>query len=89
MKTHHLKIQPEYFAAVVSGDKKAEIRINDRDYEVGDMLRLNEYGQRPALNGLMGFSGEFIWARVTHITDLSKWLPGYVMLSIERGPFKS
>ncbi|HHQ6580437.1 TPA: DUF3850 domain-containing protein [Serratia fonticola] len=89
MKKHDLKISPEYFAAVVSGEKKAEIRINDRDYAVGDLLCLAEYSQFPWSGGLVGFSTEFIWVRVTHITNLSEWLPGYVMLSIERGPFKS
>ncbi|MNG64094.1 hypothetical protein D3C73_216360 [compost metagenome] len=88
MKRHDLKILPKHFAAVFSGEKKAEIRINDRDYAVGDLLCLAEYGQLAGLGGSVGFSGEFIWVRVTHITDLSEWLPGYVMLSIERRPFK-
>lgn len=30
---HELKILPEYFEAVVSGDKRFEIRKNDRNYE--------------------------------------------------------
>ncbi|WP_024911021.1 DUF3850 domain-containing protein [Chania multitudinisentens] len=65
MKKHDLKILPEYFAAVVSGEKKAEIRINDRDYSVGNMLRLNEYGQVKGFDGLVGFSGEFITDKPT------------------------
>ncbi|HHU0703878.1 TPA: DUF3850 domain-containing protein [Serratia marcescens] len=88
MKKHDLKILPEHFAAVVSGEKKAEFRINDRDYAVGDLLCLSEYGWLKDCDGLEGFSGQFIWVRITHVTDLYPWKPGYMMLSIERGPFK-
>ena len=42
-KTHHLKILPEYFNAVISGDKRFEIRRNDRNYQVGDYLMLREW----------------------------------------------
>lgn len=39
---HELKILPEYFEAVVSGNKRFEIRKDDRNYKKGDILRLNE-----------------------------------------------
>ena len=32
----------------------------------------------------VGFTGAFVYVLVTHITDLSEWAPGYVMLSIQR-----
>jgi len=43
MKTHELKTWPEYFKAVKEGVKKFEVRKNDRDFKVGDLVRLNEY----------------------------------------------
>jgi hypothetical protein len=43
MKTHYLKTWPEYFQAIKSGEKKAELRLNDRDFKVGDELVLQEY----------------------------------------------
>lgn len=41
--THELKILPQWFADVKSGKKNFEIRRNDRDFKVGDLLCLKEY----------------------------------------------
>jgi hypothetical protein len=41
--THELKIYPRFFEAVMSGDKTFELRRNDRDYKVGDILLLEEF----------------------------------------------
>ena len=40
---HALKIYPEYYEAVKSGKKPFEVRKNDRDFKVGDILALNEF----------------------------------------------
>ena len=39
---HALKIKAEYFEAVISGEKLFEVRVNDRNYKVGNLLGLNE-----------------------------------------------
>ena len=43
MNTHYIKCWPEYYQAVKSGEKKAELRLNDRNYEQGDTLCIQEY----------------------------------------------
>lgn len=42
MNTHELKTDPEPFEAVRRCLKTHEIRLNDRDYAVGDLLVLKE-----------------------------------------------
>ena len=38
MKLHELKIKEEYWNAILRGDKTFELRKNDRDYQVGDLI---------------------------------------------------
>lgn len=40
---HKLKTWPCYFEEVFQGRRKFEIRINDRNFQVGDTLLLEEY----------------------------------------------
>jgi len=39
---HYLKTEAEYFQAVERGEKKFELRKNDRDFKKYDMLYLEE-----------------------------------------------
>lgn len=77
MTIHKLKIRPEYFNAVVWGHKRAELRKNDRDYKVGDLICLLEYSDDS------GFSTRSALFRITHVCDVNEWAPGCLMLSIE------
>lgn len=38
MKKHCLKILPEYGVSVLKGDKTFELRRNDRNFQVGDLI---------------------------------------------------
>lgn len=40
---HALRCWPNFFNEIVSGVKKFEIRKDDRDFRVGDVLRLEEW----------------------------------------------
>lgn len=75
--THELKIQPEYFNAVLMGTKTFEIRKNDRGYKVGDMLILKEW-----VLGTRTYTGKELARKVTYITDYQQ-KPGYVVMAIE------
>ena len=43
MKLHKLKLQQPFFDAVYSHRKDFEVRKNDRNFQVGDRLKLVEY----------------------------------------------
>lgn len=42
MTTHNLKTWSCYFTEVLAGNKTFELRKNDRDYKIGDILNLIE-----------------------------------------------
>lgn len=42
-RAHSLKTWPEYFRAITDGTKRFELRENDRDFHVGDLLDLKEW----------------------------------------------
>lgn len=76
MATHSLKIKSEHYVDVINGTKTAEIRYNDRNYQVGDILILNEIDE----NGI--FTGNKCVVTVTHILDNNQFVQtGYVILS--------
>lgn len=75
-KEHKLKIKSEHFSAVINKTKTAEIRYNDRNYQVGDILNLNE------IDSLGNFTGNNCVVIVTHVLNNNQFLQtGYVMLS--------
>lgn len=75
-RTHELKILPEYFQAVRSGNKTFEIRKNDRGYAVGDKLILREYENSK-------FTGEKEIRYVSYVLDDVTYLQeGYVALGL-------
>lgn len=42
---HEIKILPQYFADVSKGIKQFELRKDDRDYQVGDLVILREWNK--------------------------------------------
>lgn len=74
---HILKTWPQYFKVIVDGSKKFEVRLNDRNFKVGDTLELREYD--PAKQEYCGRYTERI---VTYV--LTGWgiQPGYCCMSL-------
>lgn len=81
MKLHVLKILPDYFHAVRVGIKKAELRFNDRDFKVNDLIHF-----------VQADGSEFIFNtcnvyRITHVLkDVEQYglAEGWAIVSIER-----
>ncbi len=67
IKYHGLKVFPCYFKSTWEGNKLFEIRKNDRNYEVGDILILMEY-----IKESKEYTGKIIIAQITYITAVNQ-----------------
>lgn len=81
VQVHELKTWPGFFQSVWDGDKRAELRKDDRGFEVGDFLVLREYDPVTA-----EYSGRRFLAEISHIVRESQFglAPGFAMLSLYR-----
>lgn len=70
---HELKITAEHMNEIRYIGKRCEVRKNDRDYEAGDILKLNEYNADL-------HTGLFILAEITHVETYAQ--VDHVVLSI-------
>ncbi len=78
---HRIKTHPDPYLMVVLGKKTYEFRRNDRDYQVGDVLKLVLYNPRTEKE-----MGPFIIVRVVHVTRGPDYgVPeGFAVLGIRR-----
>lgn len=81
---HELKTDPIVFDAVASGAKTHEIRLNDRDFQVGDhlLLRRTRYsGEDMRTWAPLEYTGEQLTRVVSHIQTGYGLADGWVILS--------
>lgn len=84
MTTHTLKTDPAVFADVLSGAKTFEIRFNDRDYQVGDVLQLQETehdGADMKSGAPLIYTGREVTKTVSHILTGYGLAEGWCCLS--------
>jgi hypothetical protein len=84
---HELKCWPEYFEPINRGIKPFDLRVHDRDYSVGDIVRFMEYDDRKGQ-----LTGQDCYRRITYIlqgigpgaiTPLHGLARGYSILGLE------
>src|ERR1700742_865991 len=66
-RTHELKSWPRFFNPITNGDRRHELRRNDRNYRVGDLLLLREFDESAGT-----YTGRQCKAVVTSITSQDK-----------------
>lgn len=79
MKLHTLKILPQYYMAIINGEKTFELRKNDRDYSVGDLITFIKTDGTP--------HKERIVFKITYILEnVSEYglKDGYCILALKR-----
>ena len=83
MKLHELKILAEYYTEVLTGKKTFELRKNDRDYQVGDLIHFIPIVQKRVKNDQLADTEEIMckmWLKsndVYKITYILKDVPQY------------
>ncbi|EOA7330802.1 RNA-binding protein [Enterococcus villorum] len=75
---HKLKINQEYFTPVLQGIKKFEIRLNDRNYSIDDIVLLQEIESESRR-----YTGRELEVRITYITDYEQ-KEGFVVFGFEK-----
>lgn len=76
--THELKVHPKWFKDLLLGLKKIEIRKDDRGYQEGDIVILNEFDPVEER-----YTGSQIKRKITYIQkDCDGLEEGYVILQL-------
>lgn len=85
MKIHELKVWPRYFEQVRIGNKTFEIRLNDRNFQVRDILILKEFISKEDDNYYIEkeyYTDRELDCKITYITDFGLQT-GYVCMGIK------
>lgn len=82
-KTHDLKTWPVVFDALLTRAKSFDVRRDDRDFSVGDTLRMREWD-----NVAERYTGRTMRALITYLLPGGRFgiEAGYVCMSITRLP---
>lgn len=87
MAIHDVKSWPKFFSQIIAGRRHHELRLNDRKYKVGDVLRLFEFDP-----DVQRVTGRMYQVVITSITSASEACavsaealhPDYCILSIDK-----
>lgn len=81
---HQLKIESLYFTQIITGVKTFEVRYNDRNFQAGDYLGLNEITDHPCnAKGERKETGRFLLVKVLNVFDNPVFVKeGFVIMSI-------
>lgn len=79
MAHHEIKIWTDFFGRVQRGDKKAEVRKNDRGFQKGDTVEMKEWYPH-----LEKYSGSSINVVITDVTPLDRvGIANHVLFSFD------
>jgi hypothetical protein len=79
VKIHELKTWPVYFDQLKRGLKRFEYRRNDRDFQVGDVLQLEEWDPETG-----EYTGRWMALRVwSMMTDCPGLPEGYCIMQVQ------
>ena len=79
---HELKVLPPFMEGIITLQKRFEVRLNDRNYKVGDWLYLREWDGKK-------YTGVECVCKVLYILEGGQFgiQEGYVVMSISEPTF--
>jgi len=83
--THEVKSWPKFFEPILRGVRTHELRVNDRNYQVGDWMLLREYDPE-----ISQYTGRDTFVAITSVTSAGEPCavsadalhPSYCILSV-------
>ena len=85
MKLHELKIKEEYLEDIKSGKKTFELRKNDRDYQVGDLIHFIKVSNQELWSGavpLIDYETNKIATKAVYIDDNALYQITYILKDV-------
>lgn len=76
-REHDLKVWPEFYAQLASGEKTFELRKDDRGFRAGDVLLLREWNPR-----MEAYTGNLMRRRVTYLMSGLGLQQGFVVMAL-------
>lgn len=83
--THRIKVWPQFFRGLSSGDKTFEVRRDDRGYKVGDKLELVEWDPGKECETGRSLPAEVTWVFRGGSPEMDPWRAisdGFVVLGL-------
>lgn len=87
MTEHDLKCWPEFFQPLIEGRKPFDYRLNDRDFQVGDVLHQREYVPPHDEPSGGWYTGRSIRHRVIYMLEVDKLGPAAAVRAQPRAGF--
>ncbi len=79
---HSIKIEQKYLVRILTGEKLFEVRLNDRDYQVGDTLHFLPLENKDGVNAY-DIRSPLPEYKITYIHNFLGMADGYVVLGIK------
>jgi hypothetical protein len=90
-KQHELKMDPDVFQAAWTNRRPWEVRVNDRDFRVGDILvcRETHFSGKEMRDGkMLQYTGRVIHSRITYIEGADHFINNadgnWVVMTVDR-----
>ena len=88
MKVHDLDCSNWEVDAIIKGNRTADLRKNDREFHVGDILRIHTTPSQCKDDAPFTYKERIVYVVVTHVFDASSIIgdaaKGFVVMSISR-----